>query len=404
MDARFLLLWIAAISHAYLVYGCKSTCCCYKQLGYNDVVLVSFYCVAMFAIEELHGTYTVLTTTFSHPQGSTPQYHGDPSPSINHVFVENWSGDDDLEDKEVNFDSYVEDYVGASKFFTSSVVVAPPFLLLLLLVSNQPLLLSLRMLTGEGIKFCPLLVVVVQDSIVFMPDDVLDKSVLADGAIFPEFSIYAPSVVHPYSPSSVSQLELLPLEYASCPATLPPILEVVPLQLKISEVEHLLPRPLQMYGITGTKVDSRKPPVWETSNLDVGSPDEDSRLKDLVVYDVLVFTFKEVTPTSVMSPYPRCIFYCRLNGAETLMGFWLEPFDDGHSVGSSMSPPSDKLDDSPSTAMEMVNLMGVPLFSIHKLLSAEASLDWLVGIPCCPAYKGSSLLLPIDAVGYLWDY
>ncbi|KAJ6976207.1 hypothetical protein NC653_031910 [Populus alba x Populus x berolinensis] len=85
------------------------------------------------------------------------------------------------------------------------------------------------MLTGEGIKFCPLLVVVVQDSIVFMPDDVLDKSVLADGAIFPEFSIYAPSVVHPYSPSSVSQLELLPLEYASCPATLPPILEVAPI-------------------------------------------------------------------------------------------------------------------------------------------------------------------------------
>jgi hypothetical protein len=37
------------------------------------------------------------------------------------VFVEDWSGEDDLEDEEVDFD-----YVGASTFSSSPVVVASP--------------------------------------------------------------------------------------------------------------------------------------------------------------------------------------------------------------------------------------------------------------------------------------
>jgi hypothetical protein len=60
----------------------------------------------------------------SSPHGPAPQYHGDPS--INHIFMEDWSGDDDLEDEEVDFNSSVEDYVGASTFFTSPVVGASP--------------------------------------------------------------------------------------------------------------------------------------------------------------------------------------------------------------------------------------------------------------------------------------
>jgi len=60
----------------------------------------------------------------SSPHGPAPQYHGDPS--INHIFVEDWSGNDDMEDKEVDFNFSEEDYVGASAFFTSPVVGASP--------------------------------------------------------------------------------------------------------------------------------------------------------------------------------------------------------------------------------------------------------------------------------------
>jgi len=58
--------------------------------------------------------------------GSVPQYHVDPSPSINHVFVEDCSNDEDFDHEEVDFDSSEEDYVGGSKFFTSPMVAAPP--------------------------------------------------------------------------------------------------------------------------------------------------------------------------------------------------------------------------------------------------------------------------------------
>jgi len=61
--------------------------------------------------------------TLSSPH-SSPPYHGDPN--INHIFVEDWFGNDDLEDEEVDFNSSVEDYVGASTFFTSPVVGASP--------------------------------------------------------------------------------------------------------------------------------------------------------------------------------------------------------------------------------------------------------------------------------------
>ncbi|KAL3573305.1 hypothetical protein D5086_027209 [Populus alba] len=44
--------------------------------------------------------------------GSVPQNHGDPSPSINHVFVKDCSDDDDFDDEEVDFDSFEEDYAG----------------------------------------------------------------------------------------------------------------------------------------------------------------------------------------------------------------------------------------------------------------------------------------------------
>ncbi|KAG6748892.1 hypothetical protein POTOM_048830 [Populus tomentosa] len=56
------------------------------------------------------------------------QYHGDPSPSINHVFVEDWFDDDDLKDKVVDFDSFSEDSERGFKIFTSSVVMAPHIL------------------------------------------------------------------------------------------------------------------------------------------------------------------------------------------------------------------------------------------------------------------------------------
>ncbi|KAL9399361.1 hypothetical protein Peur_008322 [Populus x canadensis] len=60
----------------------------------------------------------------SSPHGPAHPYHGDPS--INHIFVEDWYSDDDLEDEEVDFNSPVEDYVGASTFFTPPVVGASP--------------------------------------------------------------------------------------------------------------------------------------------------------------------------------------------------------------------------------------------------------------------------------------
>ena len=64
----------------------------------------------------------------SSPHGSESHHHGDPSPGINHMFVEDWSSDDDLEEEEVYFDSSVDfDYVGAPSFFSSSpMVVASP--------------------------------------------------------------------------------------------------------------------------------------------------------------------------------------------------------------------------------------------------------------------------------------
>ncbi|XP_011016272.1 PREDICTED: uncharacterized protein LOC105119785, partial [Populus euphratica] len=62
----------------------------------------------------------------SSPHGSEPQHHTDPSPSINHVLVDDWSDEEDLEDEEVDFDSSPEDYAGGSKFFTSPVVSVPP--------------------------------------------------------------------------------------------------------------------------------------------------------------------------------------------------------------------------------------------------------------------------------------
>lgn len=41
------------------------------------------------------------------------------------MFVEDYSDDDALDDEEVDFDSFGEDYAGGSKFFTSSVFEAP---------------------------------------------------------------------------------------------------------------------------------------------------------------------------------------------------------------------------------------------------------------------------------------
>ncbi|KAJ6880894.1 hypothetical protein NC652_034043 [Populus alba x Populus x berolinensis] len=61
----------------------------------------------------------------SSPHGSKHQYHGNPFPCINHVFMEDWFDDDDLEDKVVDFDSSSEDSKRGSKIFTSSVVMAP---------------------------------------------------------------------------------------------------------------------------------------------------------------------------------------------------------------------------------------------------------------------------------------
>ncbi|KAG6735727.1 hypothetical protein POTOM_061611 [Populus tomentosa] len=60
----------------------------------------------------------------SSPHGSEPQHRGD-SPSINHVFMEDWSDDEDLDDEEMEYDSAEEDYAGGSKFFTSPVNVTP---------------------------------------------------------------------------------------------------------------------------------------------------------------------------------------------------------------------------------------------------------------------------------------
>lgn len=58
--------------------------------------------------------------------GPVSQYHVDPSPSINHIFIEYCSDDDDFDDEEVDFDSSEEDYEAGSKFFTTPVFIAPP--------------------------------------------------------------------------------------------------------------------------------------------------------------------------------------------------------------------------------------------------------------------------------------
>jgi hypothetical protein len=62
----------------------------------------------------------------SSPQGSESHHPGDPSPSINQVFVEDWSSDEDLEEEEVDFDSSVDfDYVGAPSSSSPMVVASP---------------------------------------------------------------------------------------------------------------------------------------------------------------------------------------------------------------------------------------------------------------------------------------
>ena len=71
--------------------------------------------------------------------GSEPQHHGD-SPSINHVFVADWSEDEDADpdDEDLEYDSAEEEYAGGSKFFTSPVNAAPLFPV----VSASPTVLS----------------------------------------------------------------------------------------------------------------------------------------------------------------------------------------------------------------------------------------------------------------------
>ena len=70
---------------------------------------------------------THLIPSSSH--GFEPQHRGD-SPSINHVFVEDWSEDEDPDDEELKYDSAEEEYAGGSKFFTSPVNVTPLVLVL----------------------------------------------------------------------------------------------------------------------------------------------------------------------------------------------------------------------------------------------------------------------------------
>ncbi|KAJ6856767.1 hypothetical protein NC651_038439 [Populus alba x Populus x berolinensis] len=64
----------------------------------------------------------------SSSHGSEPQHHGD-SPSINHVFVADWSEDEDADpdDEDLEYDSAEEEYAGGSKSFTSLVNVTPLF-------------------------------------------------------------------------------------------------------------------------------------------------------------------------------------------------------------------------------------------------------------------------------------
>ncbi|KAJ6959613.1 hypothetical protein NC653_037845 [Populus alba x Populus x berolinensis] len=74
----------------------------------------------------------------SSSHGSEPQHRGD-SPSINHVFVEDWSEDEGPDDEELEYDSAEEEYAGGSKFFTSPVnitaIAAPTDSLLPIVVS-----------------------------------------------------------------------------------------------------------------------------------------------------------------------------------------------------------------------------------------------------------------------------
>ncbi|KAL9400756.1 hypothetical protein Peur_004605 [Populus x canadensis] len=69
-----------------------------------------------------------------------PLYHVDPSPSINHVFMEDCSDDEDFDKKEVDFDSSEEDYAGGSKFFTLQCLQLHLSLLSPLQIPSQPLL------------------------------------------------------------------------------------------------------------------------------------------------------------------------------------------------------------------------------------------------------------------------
>ncbi|KAJ6976240.1 hypothetical protein NC653_031934 [Populus alba x Populus x berolinensis] len=81
-------------------------------------------------------TFVALTAPLNHhvpfsSRGSLPQLHVDPSLSIHHVFVEDYSDNDDLDDEEVDFDSSYEDYIGtraapvASPVCATSPLVAP---------------------------------------------------------------------------------------------------------------------------------------------------------------------------------------------------------------------------------------------------------------------------------------
>ncbi|KAJ6907745.1 hypothetical protein NC651_018242 [Populus alba x Populus x berolinensis] len=79
----------------------------------------------------------------SSSHGSEPQHHGD-SPSINHVFVANWSEDEDADpdDEDLEYDSAEEEYAGGSKFFTSPVNATPLFPVASASVDLPPTVLS----------------------------------------------------------------------------------------------------------------------------------------------------------------------------------------------------------------------------------------------------------------------
>ncbi|KAG6748933.1 hypothetical protein POTOM_048874 [Populus tomentosa] len=67
-------------------------------------------------------SYRPVHHLFSTDRPDSPN-HGEPSPSINHIFMDDYSDDEELE-AEADLDSCGEDYVNGSKFFTSSPLVA----------------------------------------------------------------------------------------------------------------------------------------------------------------------------------------------------------------------------------------------------------------------------------------